>query len=175
MADNQAVDDTDGRVSPTIEPSLRSQQRQTERDNRANSRKSRGTSRNQVLRDAKRKLDKRKLDRSRPPSRGHSRSPMTIAPSRSTEARSRSPIPASRSTSAGTEAPREQSRSDTEAEVDDPSTEENEIPDETPRTPSTPRGRKKSSVVWNHCYLYVDRTGKDVGSLKVQHQKLCII
>ena len=206
MADNQAIDDigdSDGRVSPTIESSLRAQQRQTERENRANSRQSRGRSQKEFLRDAKQKLVKRKLERSRP-SRGDNRSPMTISPSNesrsrspipaptsSTDAPSRSPIraprsssagtrsssagtdrsrppsrgPAPRSLPAGTEAPPEQT-SDNEAVPLDASSEENDIPNETPpRTPSTPRGtqgRKKSSLVWNHCHLIVDDRGKEV-------------
>ena len=60
----------------------------------------------------------------------------------------------SRSTATITNSPREKRRSNTEAEVDEPSSDENEMPDNIQRTPSTPkvRGREKTSLVWNHFY-----------------------
>ena len=166
MADNQAgdeiVDDgvTQGRVSPSLPVSNRSRNRQTQRENRAKNRGSRGRSGHHVLFDAQRDLANARARTSRRavssrsplPASQHSRtsipvSTTTSAPSTSHREHthhSGSPLPASQQSRSFIPA----SRSDTDAEVDDRSSDENEIPVQT----STPRGRKKSSMVWNHCY-----------------------
>ena len=165
MADHQVLDEivdaTDevviqGRVSPSIPLSNRSRDRQRQRESRVRNRGSQGRSANQVLKDAQHKLATIKGRRSERSS--SSRSPLSpLSASRTASStshrehteRNRSPLAAPQQIrslipSVGTNALREQSRSDTDAEVDDPLSDENE--NEVPVQTSTPRGLKK--VVW---------------------------
>ena len=104
MADNQAAGDTvddavtQGRVSPSLPLSNRSRNHQTQRENRAKNRGSRGRSGLQVLIDAQRDLANARARTSRrehtQPNRSTTTSAASSSPRKHTQ-RSRYPLPAS--------------------------------------------------------------------------------
>ena len=141
------------RLSPIIPLSNTSVDRQREREGRLRNRGNQNRSVQEVLKKAQRRLTTGKERRSAPLSASRSASSH-----RDHTERNRSPLAAGSSPSTSrlnSDSSPSRLNSDpspstlnTDAEIDEPSSDENEISVE---SQTTPRGRKKSSLVWNHC------------------------